>query len=207
MLRSRLKWYDMQLMRDIIFVLGTQGWEKAVEEDDSMDAINRIVEQFTVPLQGASANIEAVQFISVSTLDYRAVWWRIFHAPNASEWSNALILAYLLFSLPASNAKVERVFSHVSIIKTNKRILLSNDTLGDLLLLSTDQVPLQDFCPDAAVNLWWRSKSRRPDQRTRRPYRQRSAGSSSSTPDTATDDLSVDSENDTSDSESDRLHD
>ena len=84
-------------MRDIIFVLGTQGWEKAVEEDDSMDAINRIVERFTVPLQGASANIEvivpefvalvqyAVQFISVSTLDYRAVWWRIFHAPNASE--------------------------------------------------------------------------------------------------------------------------
>ena len=33
------------------------------------------------------------------------------------------------------------------------------------------------------------------------------AGSSSSTPDTATDDLSVDSENDTSNLESDRLHD
>ena len=90
-----------------------------MEEDDSMDAINRIVERFTVSLQGASANIEvivpefvalvqyAVQFISVSTLDYRAVWWRLFHAPNASEWSNALILANLLFSLPASNAKVE----------------------------------------------------------------------------------------------------
>ena len=44
-LRSRLKWYDMQLMRDIIFVLRTQGWEKAVEEDDSTDAINRIVER------------------------------------------------------------------------------------------------------------------------------------------------------------------
>ena len=125
---------------------------------------------------------------------------------KCQEWSNALILANLLFSLPASNAKVERVFSQVSIIKTNKRTLLSNDTLGDLLLLSTDQVPLQDFCSDAAVDLWWRSKSRRPDQRTRRPYRQCSAGSSSSTPDTATDDLSVDSD-DTSDSESDQLHD
>ena len=77
----------------------------------------------------------AVQFISVSTLDYRAVWWPIFHAPNASEWSNALILANLLFFLPASNAKVERVFSQVSIIKTNKRTLPQNDTLGDLLLL------------------------------------------------------------------------
>ena len=75
----------------------------------------------------------AVQFISVSTLDYRAVWWPIFHAPNASEWFNALILANLLFFLPASNAKVERVFSQVSIIKTNKRTLPQNDTLGDLL--------------------------------------------------------------------------
>ena len=75
------------------------------------------------------------------------------------------------------------------------------------MLLSNDQVPLQDFCPDAAVDLWWQSKSRRHNQRTRRPYRQRSACSSSSTPDTAMDDLSVDSENDTSDSESDCLHD
>ena len=76
-------------MRDIIFVLGTQGWEKAVEEDDSMDAINRIVERFTVPLQGASANIEvivpefvalvqyAVQFISVSTLQYGGAYFML----------------------------------------------------------------------------------------------------------------------------------
>ena len=106
---SQLKWYDIQLMRDIIFVVGTQGWEKAVEEE-SMNAIHRILEQFTVPLQGASANIEivvpdcvalvqyAVQFILVSTLDYRAVWWCIFQAPNAGEWSKALILANLLLS-------------------------------------------------------------------------------------------------------------
>ena len=38
------------------------------------------------------------------------------NSPNSSEWSNALILANLLFSLPASNAKVERVFSLVNII-------------------------------------------------------------------------------------------
>ena len=79
-----------------------------------------------------------MQLISASTLDYQAVWLRICHAPNASEWSNVLILA----NLPG---------------------------------------PV--------------------------PYGQSSTGSSSSTPDTATDDLSVDSENDTSDSESDCLHD
>ena len=48
----------MQLMRDIIFVLGTQGWEKAGEEDYSI--FDWIVERFTVPLQGVSANIEVI---------------------------------------------------------------------------------------------------------------------------------------------------
>ena len=45
-------------------------------------------------------------------------------------------------SLAASNAKVERVFSQVNIIKTNKRTLLSSDALGDLLLLS----PIKYHC-------------------------------------------------------------
>ena len=33
-----MAWSDLQLMRDVsvIFMLGTQGWEKAIEEDDSM---------------------------------------------------------------------------------------------------------------------------------------------------------------------------
>ena len=109
-------------MRDVIFMLGPHSWENAVEEDDSMDAISGLVKKFTVPLQGASVNTEeivgefialvqyAIQFISISTLDYRAVWWRLFHAPTASEWSNVLILAMLLFSLPTSNGKLERVF-------------------------------------------------------------------------------------------------
>lgn len=47
-IRSRMAWSDLQLMRDIVFVLGTQGWEKAVEENDSMEAIGRLVERFTV---------------------------------------------------------------------------------------------------------------------------------------------------------------
>ena len=39
----------------------------------------------------------------------------------ASEWINALILAELLYPLPASNGSLERVFSQVNVIKSNKR--------------------------------------------------------------------------------------
>ena len=99
---------------------------------DPLNAINRLVETYKVPLEGAGAEIDeiciefeamvtyAVQFISLSTLDYQSVWWRLFHAPNSSEWSNILILTTLLFSLPASNGTVERVFSQLNCIKTKK---------------------------------------------------------------------------------------
>ena len=197
-IRSRMAWSDLQLMRDIIFMLGTQGWEKAVEEDKSVDAIGRLVKRFTVPLQSASANTEeivgefvavmqyAIQFISLSILDYRAVWSRLFHAPTASEWSNILILAKLLFSLPASNGKLERVFSQINVIKTSKRTLLSNDSLDDLLLLTSDLIPLHEFCPDAAIDQWWKAKVRRPNQRPRKVYKQRSSSTSTSGTDTMT---------------------
>ena len=168
--RSRMSWSDTQLIRDILFMLASQGWEKAIEENDTMEAIHRLVERFSIPLESALANTGeivgefitivqyAIQFISVSTLDYRAVWWRLFHVPTASEWSNVLILAKLLFSLPASNAKLERIFLQVNNIKTDKSSLLSNDTLDDLLLLTSDNVLIEDFCADPAIDLWWKSK-------------------------------------------------
>ena len=117
-IKSRLSWSDLEMMRDIIFVLSSHGWEKAVEEKNNLESIERLVERFIIPLQGAGVltgvikeefqnMIEyAVEYIAVSSLDYKSVWWRLFHAPNASEWQNALTLATLLFSLPASNGKL-----------------------------------------------------------------------------------------------------
>ena len=80
---------------------------------------------------------------------YRAVWWRIFHAPDSSQWKNILTLVELLFSLPVSNGKLERVFSQMNVVKTNKRSLLTNESLDDLLVISTDSVPLKHFNPMA----------------------------------------------------------
>ncbi len=116
-IRSRMQWSDQQLIRDIISVLATQGWER-LEGETPMDSLDRLVEKFAIPLQGAYAdcsNIKeefqslvqyAIQFITLSTMDYRAVWWRMFNAPAASKWSNILIQVELLFSLPASNEKL-----------------------------------------------------------------------------------------------------
>lgn len=117
-----------------------------------MEPIRRLSSRFKVPLEAAGAQIilmveefreillYATQFISLSTTNYQEVWWKIFQCPNAPDWSNILTLAQLLFTLPVSNGKLERVFSTLKNIKVEKRSCLSNEMLDDLLTLNTDRV-------------------------------------------------------------------
>ena len=79
----------------------------------------------------------------------------------------------LLLSLPTSNGKLERVFSQLNVIKTNKRTSISNESLYDLLQLTTDSVPLREFCPNEAMDLWWKDKVCRPNQSKRKQYKKR----------------------------------
>ena len=156
------------------------------EHLSSMEAIVRLGERFRVPLEGPSVDrerlpeefhellVHATQFISLSTMGYQAVWWRLFHAPNATEWYNCLTLARLLLTLPVSNGKLERIFSTLKVIKVDKRSLLGNDTLDDLLVLNTDLIPLKNFNPDPSITMWWKAKTRRPNQRQRKEYKKQS---------------------------------
>ncbi len=68
----------------------------------------------------------ATQFISLSSTTYQTVWWKLFQSPTATDWANVLILAQLLFTLPVSNGKLERVFSTMKNIKVEKRSCLGN---------------------------------------------------------------------------------
>ncbi len=75
-IRTRLSWSDLQLFRDIIFMLGTQGWQKILDEEPDSDeaeesqestgsenplnAIDRLVERFRIPLEGAGADVSEI---------------------------------------------------------------------------------------------------------------------------------------------------
>ena len=178
-------------------MLASQGWQKIINENEDLGAIDRLAEHFRLPLERANTEMDeihiefecvlqyATKYISLSTLDYRAVWWRLFHSPDCSAWVNVLNLIELMFSLPVSNGVVERVFSQMNVIKGKKRSLLDNDTLDDLLSISASNIPLCDFNPNEAIDLWWNDKIRRPNQSARKQYRKRkrateAAGSSQS---------------------------
>ena len=85
-----------------------------------------------------------------------------------------------MFSLLMSNGVVERVFSQINVIKGKKRSLLTNDTLDDLLSISSPNLPLSEFDPNEAINLWWNDKTRCPNQSARKPYKKRKTKSTSS---------------------------
>ena len=121
----------------------------------------------------------ATQFISLSSTNYQAVWWKLFHSPDASDWMNALKLARFLFSLPVSNGKLERVFSTMKNIKQEKRSSMSNELLDDLLVINVEKVNVEDFNPDDSNELWWKAKTRHPNQKKRKEYRKKEMQSES----------------------------
>ena len=65
----------------------------------------------------------------------------------------------------------------MNVIKTNKRSVLSNESLDNLLMLSINGPPLKEFCPDAAIDLWWKDKLCRPHQHLRKDYAARTTSS------------------------------
>lgn len=107
-LKSRLEWSNLEFIRDVIFFLASQGWQKIIDEEDKseidgdttssdqLEAINRLTSRFKVPLEAAGADIGlivgefhemllyATQFISLSSTNYQIVWWKLFHSPNAT---------------------------------------------------------------------------------------------------------------------------
>ena len=95
--------------------------------------------------------------------------------------------------------------SFLNNIKTNKT-RLGNETL-DLLGLTTEQMLLSKFSPDSSIDLWWSSKTRRPNQKLRTHYSKRGTNQTSDTEDSDYDTSILDDwdklmVNDSSDSES-----
>ena len=193
-LKSRLEWTDLEFVRDAILFLATHGWQKLADEENQSDsetnpsyilAVGRLSLKFEVPLETAGVVLAqivdefkdmllyATQFISLSSNNYQAVWWKLFHSPNASDWTNVLKLARLLFSLPVSNGKLERVFSTMKNIKVEKRSSMSNELLDDLLVINVEKVNVEDFRADHSIELWWKAKTRRPNQQPRKEYRKK----------------------------------
>ena len=105
---------------------------------------------------------------------------------DAYKWPNLVLLSELLYSLPFTNAKVERTFSNLKAIKNECRISLLSTTLDVLMEIVSEGPPFESFSAENALTLWYRDLIRRPNQKPRRDYRPRvNAEDSTSDPSTS----------------------
>ena len=95
---------------------------------------------------------------------YRVTWRKLFTTPRKAEWEEILTLIRLLFTIPISNAKLERLFSKLKRIKINLRCSLGNVRVENLLR------SLEEYDVTPAIELWASSKSRRLHQNPRKQY-------------------------------------
>ena len=70
------------------------------------------------------------------------------------ECKNVFHIFEVLLVTPFTNAKVERVFSHMNKIKTDWRNRLKQKRLDNLIMISEGGRSLEDFNPDHAINAW-----------------------------------------------------
>ena len=102
------------------------------------------------------------QYLNLTTEDYHTTWWKLFNCAESGKWNNILLIVEIVFSLPVSNAAVERVFSRINITKSNRRCSLSEDRLDELVRIAIDGLPLKQWDASLAIKLWWSDKQRRP---------------------------------------------
>ena len=150
-------------------------------------AVESLSSHFRKPLEAAGVSLASIQdeieeavdyarnHFRIGSESYQKIWYRLHTAPDVEKWRNILALSELVFSLPFSNGQVERIFSMMKIIKTDRRTSLHTSTLSDLLEIQVEGPPLAACSPDRAVKLWWDDckTTRRVNQAPRKEYRPR----------------------------------
>ena len=173
-IKERLSWSDTKLLRSIIIFLDTRSWAKrsSHSEDDELDdrtyikeAMEYILTIFREPLEAKGMSIFSLQdeleevvdfyrqYLDAPGEDYRKVWYKLFTMPDSRKWPNIILLSELLFSLPFVNSKVERAFSTMKVIKTDRRNCLNTSTLDDLMEINVEGPPPEGFSAEHAVKL------------------------------------------------------
>ena len=167
-LRDRVKLQHTDVLTHSLTILATYGWEKADNGSFACDALESLSTRFRVPLEKAGVEewediIDyAKRYLNLVKENYATIWWKLFNAVDASIWQNILTLVELLFCLPLTNGRLERLFSQLKLIKSDRRSSLGEDRLDQLLRISVDAPPLSKWDASGAVRLWWGDKIRRP---------------------------------------------
>ena len=152
-LKDRIRFQDIDRLTHAVTLLATKGWERSDSTSFGYEALDAICDRFQGPLENASVNCSLVQeewddmvdyakkYLNLVQLDYKIIWWKLFNAVDATQWSNILPIIELLFCLPMANGHLERVFSQLKLVKNTRRTSIREDTLDQVLRINVDGPP------------------------------------------------------------------
>ena len=203
-LKDRLQTEHTDLLSNAITLLAINGWEHQEDRSFGYSAIDNVCKHFKTPLENVQVDFSLVQeewhdmveyattYLNLVQEDYKVMWWKLFNCADAKKLSNVLALAELLFCLPMANGQLERVFSTLKFIKSNRRNCLKEETLDRLLRINVEFPTLSKWNPETAVNLWSSDKVRRVAQTGKRKLRYKKNAHSSSEEESETESFSLD---------------
>ena len=97
----------------------------------------------------------------------------VFTCSNSQNWKDVLLLVESLFCLPLSNAKVEKFFLHMNIVKTDCRASLGEPRPNSLLRICTEDPDHENFNAATSMKIWSEDVVRRPNQNPGGKYKDR----------------------------------
>ena len=187
---KRLESDDSNLIFMAANILNCETW-RCGDDDDQIEfadaQVKHVFTRFEVPLCNAGFvgyvddlldqwhnMIEyAITSLGSARVNYLKVWYKLFNSSMRNDWPLPLLVAELLFSLPVSNAKVERLFSLMKRIKTDTRASLCNRRLNRLIRICTEGPSEDVYDPVPAIDMWSKEKDRRTGQKSRKLYKKR----------------------------------
>ncbi|XP_033726286.1 uncharacterized protein LOC117315953 [Pecten maximus] len=78
-------------------------------------------------------------------------WVIVNRALKNQEVDDILSLIDLILSLPPTSVFNERAFSHMKLIKGERRARLSSEAMSDVMMVKTQTASVKEFNPDAAI--------------------------------------------------------
>ena len=89
--------------------------------------------------------------LSLAWVSYLVTWRKIFTAPRSNVSSDVLLMIRLLFTVPVSNAKLERIFFKLNSVKINFRWSLVVKRLDNILRIMEESSSWETFDPISAI--------------------------------------------------------
>ena len=146
LIESRFESFQNPIFNDMMW-FDPKNWSK--DKSYGNDQIKRMSEAFKVPLQNSTEYNETAALKEWKSLrnfvnanhrqgeDIRAteIWEKIFQYKQR-EYPNMCVLAQIIICLSASNSSVERAFSLLTLLLSDKRLSMKHVTMQQLMLIN-----------------------------------------------------------------------